>query len=36
MRQYETAIVQEDKGEKWFCTEAEAKKAGFTKAKTCD
>lgn len=34
--QYETAIVQEDKGEQWFCTEAEAKKAGYTKAKTCD
>ncbi len=34
-RQYETAIVQEDKGERWFCTEAEAKKAGYTKAKTC-
>lgn len=35
-RQYETSVVQEDKGEQWFCTEAEAKKAGFTKAKTCD
>lgn len=33
--QYETAVVQEDKGEAWFCTEAEARKAGFTKAKTC-
>lgn len=33
--QYETAIVQEDKGEAWFCSEATAKKAGFTKAKTC-
>ncbi len=33
--QYETAIVQEDKGEQWFCTEAEARKAGYTKAKTC-
>ena len=33
--QYETAIVQEDKGEAWFCTEAEARKAGYTKAKTC-
>lgn len=33
--QYATAIVQEDKGERWFCTEAEAKKAGYTKAKTC-
>lgn len=34
--QYETAIVQEDKGERWFCTEAEARKAGYTKAKTCE
>ncbi len=33
--QYDTAMVQEDKGERWFCTEAEAKKAGYTKAKTC-
>lgn len=33
--QYETAVVQEDKGEAWFCTESEARKAGFTKAKTC-
>ena len=33
--QYETAIVQEDRGERWFCSEAEAKKAGFVKAKTC-
>ncbi len=33
--QYESAIVQEDRGERWFCTEAEARKAGFTKAKTC-
>lgn len=33
--QYATTIVQEDKGEAWFCSEAEAKKAGFSKAKTC-
>ncbi|MBI2326508.1 thermonuclease family protein [Candidatus Collierbacteria bacterium] len=33
--QYETAIVQEDKGERWFCTETEARKAGYVKAKTC-
>ncbi|MFZ2202046.1 MAG: thermonuclease family protein [Microgenomates group bacterium] len=33
--QYETAIVQEDRGEAWFCTETEAKKAGYIKAKTC-
>ncbi len=35
-RQYGTAIIREDKGEAWFCTEAEARKAGYTKAKTCD
>ncbi|MBI3954708.1 thermonuclease family protein [Candidatus Collierbacteria bacterium] len=33
--QYKTAIISEDKGERWFCTEAEARKAGFTKSKTC-
>lgn len=34
-RQYKTAIIREDLGEAWFCTEAEARKAGFIKAKTC-
>lgn len=34
-RQYKTAIIREDLGERWFCTEAEAKKAGYVKAKTC-
>lgn len=33
--QYKTAIVEEDIGEQWFCTEAEAIKAGYHKAKTC-
>lgn len=34
-RQYKTAIIREDLGEAWFCTEAEARKAGFIRAKTC-
>lgn len=34
--QYEFAIVEKDIGEDWFCTEKEAQKAGFQKAKTCD
>ena len=29
------AIVEEDIGESWFCTEAEARKAGYVKSKTC-
>jgi len=33
--QYEFAIVEKDIGEEWFCTEKEAQKAGFEKAKTC-
>jgi len=33
--QYEFAIVEKDIGEDWFCTEREAKEAGFEKAKTC-
>lgn len=33
--QYKTAIVEEDIGESWFCTEVEAKKAGYVKSKTC-
>ena len=33
--QYRFAIVEEDIGEQWFCSEAEAKKAGYIKAKTC-
>jgi len=33
--QYEFTIVEKDIGEDWFCTEKEAQKAGFIKAKTC-
>jgi len=33
--QYEFTIVEKDLGEDWFCTEKEAQKAGFTKAKNC-
>jgi len=33
--QYQFTLVEEDLGEAWFCTEAEAKKAGFVKAETC-
>jgi micrococcal nuclease len=32
---YSTTIVQLYLGDKWFCTESEAKKAGFTKGKDC-
>ena len=32
---YETTIVEKDRGEEWFCTEAEAKKAGYVKSKRC-
>jgi len=33
--QYNFAIVEKDKGERWFCTEEEAKKAGYVKSKRC-
>lgn len=33
--QYKYTIVEKDIGEDWFCTEKEAQKAGFEKAKTC-
>ena len=33
--QYDFAIVEKDKGEQWFCTEAEAKEAGYVKSKRC-
>ena len=33
--QYKFTIVEKDLGEDWFCTEEEAQKAGFTKAKSC-
>lgn len=32
---YGNTIVEKDLGEAWFCTEAEAQAAGFTKAATC-
>jgi micrococcal nuclease len=34
--QYKFTIVEKNIGENWFCTEKEAVKAGFTKAKTCN
>jgi len=33
--QYEFTVVEKDIGEDWFCSEKEAQKAGFVKAKTC-
>jgi len=33
--QYSQTIVEKDLGEDWFCSEREAKKAGFVKSKTC-
>ena len=33
--QYKYTIVEKDLGEAWFCSEAEAKQAGYTKAATC-
>ncbi len=33
--QYPFTKVSQDLGEKWFCTEAEAKATGFTKAENC-
>lgn len=33
--QYKTTLVEKDLGEDWFCSEAEASAAGFTKAATC-
>lgn len=32
---YTSSIVEKYKGEEWFCSEAEAKKAGFVKSKNC-
>ena len=32
---YTTSVVQLHHGDRWFCTEGEAQKAGFRKAKTC-
>jgi len=33
--QYQFTVVEKDIGEQWFCTESEAKKAGYIKSKTC-
>lgn len=33
--QYNFTLVEEDIGEQWFCTESEARKAGYVKSKTC-
>lgn len=33
--QYPFTVVEKDIGETWFCTEKEAKKAGYIKAATC-
>ncbi|OGK64664.1 hypothetical protein A2313_02185 [Candidatus Roizmanbacteria bacterium RIFOXYB2_FULL_41_10] len=33
--QYQFVIVEEDQGEDWFCTEKQAQKAGYNKAKSC-
>lgn len=33
--QYKTTIVEEDIGESWFCTEAQARKAGYVKSSRC-
>lgn len=33
--QYDYTIVEKDIGEQWFCSESEAKKAGFVKSKNC-
>lgn len=33
--QYNTTIVQEDVGEQWFCTEKEARDAGYRKSERC-
>lgn len=32
---YEQTYIDESKGEQWFCTEAEARQAGWRKAKNC-
>jgi len=33
--QYQFAIVEKDLGEDWFCSEEEAQKAGYVRAKSC-
>ena len=32
---YSSTIVEKYKGEDWFCTEEEAKKAGYSKSPNC-
>ncbi len=32
---YNMSVVEKYKGEEWFCTESEAKKAGYTKSPNC-
>lgn len=32
---YHTTIVEKDRGEEWFCTEGEARKAGYVKSGRC-
>lgn len=34
-KMYSMSIVEKYKGEEWFCTEKEAKKAGYVKSKNC-
>lgn len=34
--QYKNTVVELYKGDQWFCTEAQAQKAGFRKAKQCN
>lgn len=33
--QYKTAIVEKDRGEQWFCSEEEAKSAGYVRSERC-
>ena len=33
--EYEQTVVELDIGEQWFCSEEEARKAGFTKSEHC-
>jgi hypothetical protein len=32
---YEQTVINEDKGERWFCSETEARNAGWRKARNC-
>ena len=34
-KNYDSTLVQLYRGDQWFCTETEAKKAGFTKGGDC-